>query len=80
MMSLIQNNEKSMLRYWLWCCTAQEYLCLITRVQEAQCLKGESIGLLVKYSVLNLSLVLAHMQFPILYHYIPKSRHRKGSI
>ena len=35
---------------------------------------------LVKYSVLNLFLVLAHMQFPILDHYIHMSRHRKGSI
>ena len=35
---------------------------------------------LVKYSVLNLFLVLAHMQFPILDHYIHMSKHRKWSI
>ena len=35
---------------------------------------------LVKYSVLNLFLVLAHMQFPILDHYMHTSRHRKATI
>ena len=33
-----------------------------------------------KYSVLNLFLVFAHMQFPILDYYIHTSRHRKRSI
>ena len=49
---------------------------MITRVQGPQFLKGETehyeaLSLfLVKYSVLNLFLVLACMQFPILDHYI----------
>ena len=34
----------------------------------------------VKYSVINLFLLLAHMQFPTIDHYIHMSRHRKATI
>ena len=80
-MSIVQNIwEFQCSDTGYWYCPAQVSLCMIDlSLPKTEHYEALSLSL-VKYSVLNLFLVLAHMKFPILDHYIHMNGHRKRSI